>query len=119
MGIVSFVGLELDHSEHAQLKEKLAEYSEDLESPEFSLTPLPALKQVEKIHLKRFLSDTAAGADCPADLVGELSELIYKETGGIYEKAMFWLRTGRETTWTQVLEELKSKQVETEHNQGR
>jgi hypothetical protein len=78
----------------------------DLADEAFELETLVRLDHVELNDVKRFIKREGS---CPSKLKQELPELIYRETGGQFDKTVELLDRGQTTSWHDLHDQLRAK----------
>ncbi len=77
--------------------------------PEFRLTPLQPLGEVDEIDLLYHLEDPR-NSSCPPALQAEIAERIHRQTGGRFDETVQLLEEGENGSWYALLDRLRQGQ---------
>ncbi len=106
--IVSYLAMHVDEKNQKRLRDDLELVKQKLISDQFRAFLLPALPRVDHSELVEFLTEPD-NTTCPPSLATQIADLIYRDTDGIYDKAVRHIETAEQSGWGSLYTELSRR----------
>ena len=106
--IVSYLAMHVEEKNQKRLRDDLELVKQKLISDQFRAFLLPALPRVDHSELVEFLTEPD-NTTCPPSLATQIADLIYRDTGGIYDQAVRHIEAAEQSGWGSLYTELSRR----------
>lgn len=106
--IVSYLAMHVEEKNQKRLRDDLELVKQKLISDQFRAFLLPALPRVDHSELVEFLTEPD-NTTCPPSLATQIADLIYRDSDGIYDKAVRHIETAEHSGWGSLYTELSRR----------